>query len=147
MRPHLNAQEIREEITALIADKVGVKPESLQPDADIEKDLGCTGDDFFELMESYSKRFSVDMSDFLWYFHTSEEGNNLGASFFRSPDQRVRRIPVTIDLLVNAALDHKWSVLYPQHRIPRQRWDLRINMVFGLVVIIWAMISLVRHCL
>ena len=64
--------EIREELIALVTGTNGIKEEVL-PDADIEKDLGCTGDDFFELMEAYAKRFNVDMSGFLWYFHTHDE--------------------------------------------------------------------------
>jgi len=138
--------DIRKELIALIPEKVGVRPEEVMPDADIEKDLGCTGDDFFELMEAYAQHFNVDMSGFLWYFHTSEEGHNLGGLFTRSPDQRVQRIPVTLDLLVHSALNRKWSVVYPHHQIPEQRWDLRINQILGLVVINWAVISLLRHC-
>ena len=142
----MSEAEIRNELIALITDKVGIKAEEVLPDADIEKDLGCTGDDFFELMEAYSKRFGVDMSGFLWYFHTQAEGHNLGSLIARSPDQHVQRIPVTLDVLVHSALNRKWSVVYPPHQIPEQRWDIRINQLLGLAVITWAVISLFRHC-
>jgi hypothetical protein len=138
--------DIRKELIALITDKVGVRAEEVLPNADIEKDLGCTGDDFFELMEAYAKRFTVDMSGFLWYFHSREEGHNLGGLFFRSPDQRVQRIPVTLERLVHSALNRKWSVVYPPHQIPERRRNLRINLTLGLAVITWSVISLLRHC-
>jgi len=35
-------------------------------DSDIERDLGCTGDDFSELMEKYALRYSVNMDSYLW---------------------------------------------------------------------------------
>ncbi len=138
--------EIRKDLVELIVDKVGVNATELLPDADIEHDLGCTGDDFHELMDAYSDRFNVDMSGYLWYFHTTEEGYNLGGLFFLSPDKRVQRIPVTLDLLVDSALNRKWTVNYPPHKIPNKRWDIRINVIIGFVVLTWAAISLLRKC-
>lgn len=108
--------EIRKELIALITDKVGVRAEEVVPNADIEKDLGCTGDDFFELMEAYAKRFNVDMSGFLWYFHTHDESMaTLNPLPGKPPSTQVERIPVTLNLLVEKALLGKWDLTYPPH--------------------------------
>jgi hypothetical protein len=108
--------EIRKEMIALITDKVGVRPEDVLPEADIEKDLGCTGDDFFELMDAYATRFKVDMSGFLWYFHSHDEGMATINLFpGNPPSMQVDRIPVTLDLLVDIARLGKWDLTYPPH--------------------------------
>lgn len=138
--------EIRKDLIALITDNVGVNATELLPDADIEHDLGCAGDDFFELMDVYAERFNVDMSGFLWFFHNTEEGYKLGGLFFLSPDKRVQRIPVTLDLLVDSALNRKWTVNYPPHKIPNKRWDIGISVILALVVMTWAAISLLGKC-
>ena len=81
--------------------------------SDIQNDLGCYGDDFHELIDEYSKKFKVDLTFYLWYFHTREEGNNLGGTFFRAPNERVKRIPVTPTLLLEFANKGKWDLQYP----------------------------------
>ena len=146
MGSDLSEQEIRKDLIALITDKVGVNATELLPDADIELDLGCTGDDFFELMDVYAERFKVDMSGFLWYFLNTEEGYKLGGLFFLAPDKRVQRIPVTLDLLVDSALNRRWTVNYPPRKVPVKRWDIRINVIIGFVVLTWAAISLLGKC-
>ena len=109
--------EIREELIALVTGTNGIKEEVL-PDADIEKDLGCTGDDFFELMEAYAKRFKVDMSGFLWYFHTHDESMaTLNPLPSHPASAQVERIPVTLNVLVEKAMLGKWDLTYPPHAL------------------------------
>ena len=102
----------------------------IKPDTDIYNDLRCVGDDFFELLEMYSKHFSVDMSAFLWYFHSDGEGPpGIGQEFFKPPYDRVERIPVTPAMLTEFANSGKWSIEYPPHQIPKIRWDIRIDLI------------------
>lgn len=138
--------EIRKELIALIADKVGVRAEEVLPDADIEKDLGCTGDDFFELMEAYAKRFNVDMSGFIWYFHTHDEGMaTLDLLPGMPPSIQVERIPVSLNLLVQMAQLGKWDVPYPPHVLqPRYTMSEKvIRWLFAAILIA----LIVRSCI
>ena len=92
---------------------------------------------FFELMEAYSKKYEVDMSAFLWYFHNTEEGQNFGSLFFKTPNQRVERIPVTAKMLLAFANNEKWLIDYPSHFIPEKRWDIVFNRIlFGVIVVV-----------
>jgi hypothetical protein len=138
--------EIRKDLIALITDKVGIKAEEVLPDADIEKHLGCTGDDFFELMEAYAKRFNVDMSGFAWYFHSHDEAMaTLNLFPGNPPSVQVDRIPVTLDLLVEKALLGRWDITYPPHVLqPTYTLSVRVLrwlFLAGLIILI------VRSCI
>lgn len=134
--------EIRERLIAMIMDKVGVNRNEVITCKDIEQELGCTGDDYFELMESYAKEFKVDISGFLWYFHTHDESmatiNMLPGD---PPSMQVERIPVTLNLLVEMAERGKWAMEYPSHALrPRytgsekvMRWLFFAVLVFFIV--------------
>lgn len=133
--------EIRKDLIALITDKVGVNATELLPDADIEHDLGCTGDDFFELMDDYAERFKVDMSGFLWYFHTHDETMaTLNLMPGNPPSKQVERIPVTLDLLVEKALLGRWDLNYPPHELqPRYTAAERvIGWGILILIIVWS---------
>jgi hypothetical protein len=114
-----------DDIIEFVKEQSGLK--DVNEDSDIFKDLGCTGDDFHELIGLYAKQFNVDMSSYLWYFHADEEGNNIGGVFFLPPYKRVIRIPVTPFMLFNFAQSGRWGVVYPVHEIPKRRYDLLIN--------------------
>jgi hypothetical protein len=101
----------------------------LAPEEDILKRIGVTGDDAVEFIDSFAARFEVDMSKFLWYFHHDEEGLNFGGSIFESPDQKVKRIPITLNLLADAITLKTWPVEYPEHEVPASRPDLFINRI------------------
>ena len=105
---------------------------------DIEKDLGCYGDDFDDFIHKYSKLFNVEMTSYLWYFHSREEGQNFGKLFFKAPNKRVTRIPVTPFMLLNFATEGKWNIEYPIHSIPQKRYDLSINKFLFILVSAYA---------
>ena len=136
--------EIRQALVELIAESVGVQATEVLPGTDIEHDLGCVGDDFHELMDAYSTRFKVDMNDYRWYFHTQEEGMNLGSMDFPPPNDRVERIPVTPALLAKFAVQGSWGVAYPAHDLPEHRLDLTLNRVLLLLVVAWVIYWLLR---
>jgi hypothetical protein len=136
---------IRAELVSMISDKIGVDESEVTDDIDINRGLGCTGDEFHELMEEFAMKFNVDMTVYRWYFHTEEEGfGSIGSWFFEPPNERVQHIPVNVRVLLEAASSHKWPMIYPHHEIPKRRWDLTINLVFLIVVVAWAMVSLVK---
>ena len=125
-----------ENIISFVKDLAGL--DKITSQTDIFFDLGVTGDDFHELIDEYSKKFNVDMFPYLWYFHADEEGNSFGVSFFKPPYERVKRIPVTPKMLSDFANKGKWSIAYPEHTLPKRRYDIIINrvLVFGFLIYI-----------
>lgn len=81
----------------------------------------------------------MDISSCLWYFHCGEEGswNNIGGTFFKSPDERVKHIAVTPDMLSEFAKIGKWNIDYPDHKLPKRRYDILINQLLILAFIIF----------
>jgi len=117
---------IRERILALIQ---RFEPGSIQltDETDIFVDCGIDGDDACEFTDEFSTEFGVEMSAYRWYFHHEEEGLKPGGLFVTPPYRRVKHIPVTIPLLVQAAEQRVWPDIYPPHTLPSERWDIRIN--------------------
>ncbi len=111
--------------------------QDIKSESDIFADLGMTGDDFHEMIDKYSKRYSVNMEKYLWYFHTNEEGFNTGALFFKPPYKRVKRISITPQLLTEFANKGIWDMPYPDHNLPKRRYDIIVNQILtGLFVLI-----------
>ena len=98
--------------------------------------LGIVGDDFHEMIEKYAEAYEVDMSEYLWYFHADEEGQNFGALFFKSPYSRVERIPVTPKLLFDFAKTKRWGIKYTEHSLPKKRIDITINKILVVIIIL-----------
>ena len=113
-----------DDIYDFLSEEVGVIKAEIRSDTDLHAELRVDGDDFFELAETFQERFSVEMSSYRWYFHHGEEGWSLGGLFFRAPQDRVARIPVTPQLLLESANSGRWMLEYPEHTIPPERYDL-----------------------
>ena len=131
----------KEEMISFVQETTGV--DEVQSETDVFSGLGCTGDDFHELIDKYAKKYSVDMSSYLWYFHADEEGQNFGSIFFRPPYKRVKRIPVTPQMLSDFVNEGKWNINYPSHKLPKLRIDTFINLVLFLVVLFF----LIKSCI
>jgi hypothetical protein len=133
------------EIIVFLEEFSGMEP--IDQDADLFSDIGISGDDFHEMIEQFASKYSVDRTNYLWYFHTDEEGSNiLGGLFFDPPYKRVKRIPITPLMLAEFANKGKWDIQYPVHKIPSKRYDLIINqIVFGLLLILF-FIATVKKC-
>lgn len=126
-----------DDLKSFITDKICCHDYEVIPDCDIVYDLGCYGDDFHEFITQYATRFKVDVNSCLWYFHTKDEGASfsIGASIFKPPYERVKHIPVTPSMLLSFANAGKWSLAYPEHSLPKRRYDIWINRVVVLLVI------------
>lgn len=140
---HLN------DIYSFLEKRTGCSAEELNPETDIFSELGVVGDDFHEMMEAYHKEFNVNLSAYRWYFHADEEGGSLtiGALLFEPPYRRVKRIPVTPDLLLNCANLGTWSITYPDHQLPRRRYDILVNTLLMLALAGYFLFRLVRWIL
>jgi len=112
---------------------------NLNSDSDVFKEVRIDGDDCDEFLLKYSEKYSVDMNDFLWYFHYQEEGSlsfSIGNLFFKNPRQRVKEIPITPKMLTEFANSKKWTIDYPEHKLPKYRYDILINWVLIISIII-----------
>ena len=121
--------------------------ENIASNTDIFAD-GTVGDDFHELIESYAETYSIDMTNYLWYFHADEEGgwNSIGGLFFTPPYQKVQRIPVTPALLTDFATKGTWDVKYPQHKVPKRRYDILVNQIVFVGVFVWLLVLAFKYC-
>ena len=130
-----------DEIISLLKDISTI--EDCYEDSDIFE-LGIIGDDFHEMIDGYATRYNVDMNGYLWYFHADEEGvDGIGALFFPPPYKRVKRIPLTPKMLAGFANKGKWDIKYPAHKIPAKRYDLLINLILLIVVLILGIFSII----
>ena len=122
--------------------------DDIAPTSVIFNDIGMVGDDFHEMIENFSTRYSVDMTGYLWYFHSDEEGQSIGEIFFKPPYRQVDRIPVTPTMLVDFANKGKWDIRYPIHKISPKRNDLLINKVvltvFATIIVILFVIKYLK---
>ena len=125
------------EIINFIKDKIGA--DKVSENIDIANDLGVDGDDFYEFINEFSKKYNVDISSCLWYFHCSEEGswNSIGGIFFKSPDKLVQHIPITPLMLFEFAKQGKWNIQYPVHKFPNRRYDIIINQLLFFFFIVF----------
>jgi hypothetical protein len=132
-----------DEVIIFLKEVTGAK--KIDIGSDIFYDIGVVGDDFDEMMHEFAEKFSVDMDQYLWYFHGDEEGSigSIGGFFFAPPYKRVNRIPVTPILLTEVANKGKWDIEYPDHRLPKWRFDVYINQAIGIAVLGIAVISLI----
>ncbi|WP_278404191.1 DUF1493 family protein [Pseudoalteromonas ruthenica] len=133
-----------DDIYNLIEKECGIKAEKLRPDSDIFEDFRVYGDDFDDLMAAYSKEFGVNLDNYLWYFHSSEEVSSPLAFIFPPPNRRVSRIIITPEILVKYANMKNWAVTYPAHILPKRRWDILALQAFfvlaglaGLLIGFW----------
>jgi Protein of unknown function (DUF1493) len=124
-----------DEIAAFVCDHAGANRAYVTEGTSLQDDIGLYGDDIDHLMLEYSKRFGVDLSGYLWYFHTGEDGFGIGALLFRPPDMRVKRIPITVGMLHDFANQGRWAVEYPMHELPRWRMDVTIDVLLAIVFI------------
>ncbi len=125
-----------EHIYDFLIEVQGCKRSELTPECDFRKDLGIDGDDFSELIESFAKRYQVNMNSYRWYFHHREEGWNLGALFFKPPYEQVETIGICPQTLLKAAQTKMWPISYPGHRFKAGRRDITFNIFLFIIIFI-----------
>ncbi|PXX41537.1 DUF1493 family protein [Undibacterium pigrum] len=75
----MNPAIIRDEVKHCIADFAGVPIQNLSDDTSLFHDLGMDGDDALEFMQEFSRRFHVDLAQFVHsdYFGAEAASNPL----------------------------------------------------------------------
>ena len=117
----------------------------LTPNADLHDDLGITRDDFSAIMRKFENEFNVYMQNYRWHFHHAENGA-LGISglFINSPSFSVPHIPVTPRLLLQAVTESSCPVQHPDHDLSEKRYDITIDQVFALALVLFIITWLVQ---
>lgn len=117
--------------------KIAVTDE-VKANSDLFADIGIVGDDLDFILEDYATTFSVNMDNYLWYFHNEDEVSsiNIGRLFFTPPYKKVKRIPITPLMLTNFANKGKWDVQYPKHELPSYRYDIIIHNAFVFLILL-----------
>ena len=119
--------------------------DKITSDTDIFNECGVSGDDCIELLEAYQNKFDVNMTNYLWHFHCTEEGmGSIGGTFFKPPNERVEQIPITPKMLTDFANSKMWKIDYPKHTLPKKRYDLLINQVIFSIILIWLIFFLIK---
>lgn len=109
--------------------------DEISPETNVCDEIGMRGDDFHEMMTAYAEKFSVDMTGYLWYFHSEEEGSWTSISLFPRANEQVKRIPLTPTMLTDLANSGKWNVVYPEHKITLTEYNNYFTL-FILIVLI-----------
>lgn len=109
--------------------------DNITPQTNICDDIGMAGDDFHEMMMAYAEKFSVDMTGYLWYFHSEEEGSWTSINLFPRANQQVKRIPLTPEMLTDFANTGKWNVVYPEHKITHTEYNGYFTLLIFIVLI------------
>jgi len=127
------------DIQQFIATQLGCDLALVTEDADIVYDLDCVDFALDEFVAAYRTKFGVNMEDYRWYFHTnvvSGDTSAIGKMLFKTPPNAVKHIPITPQILWESANQGKWVIWYPEHTVPRRRFDAYIQLSILFIFII-----------
>ena len=118
------------DIQHFISTQLGCDLSLVTADADIVYDLDCVDFSLDEFIAAYRTKFGVNTEDYRWYFHTnvvSGDTSALGKMLFKPSPNSVKHIPITAEILWESANKGKWVIWYPEHTVPRRRFDAYIQ--------------------
>ena len=72
--------------------------ESINKESKLEEDIGITGDEAWEFFNAFSKKYNVDISNFLMYDYFKAEGSDF-LEFFGLKKKKVKKF-LTVSNLV-----------------------------------------------
>lgn len=101
-----------EEIITLISRATGIHSNDIRLDSRLLHDLGVSGDDAAELLETFSRHFSVDMSGFSFpvYFTGEVNWENVCRALGISRNGAIfeDKKPLTVSKLIEIAQIGRW---------------------------------------
>src|ERR1044071_5098992 len=104
--------DLEQRIRAFVHEQT-VLPLDMAPGTDVVDDARMYGDDVWELVEEFARRFNVRLDGFRWYHHSGPEGCNPLWLLFRPWWARKTHVPIRLSDLVESARCGQWSVQYP----------------------------------
>ncbi len=69
--------QLNNDLYEFISSEVGINRKKLLPSTKLREDIGLDADDAFELLQKFSERYDVDMSNFNFSTYFSKEGTEL----------------------------------------------------------------------
>lgn len=100
-------EKITEELIDFLSLQLSIPKEKINLDRSLFHDFGVDGDDAYELINEYSKKFSVDISNFdiLKYFGTEESASPIKMVMEVFTKSNASNTPkLTVGSLVNAVI-------------------------------------------
>jgi acyl carrier protein len=98
----------QDEVIEFIAKELGISKMKLKMESRMFHDLGVDGDDAGEFIVAFSKRFDVDISDFIFNDYFGNEGCNPFALFISLFNSKKLK-PLTVAMLIEAAENKCWK--------------------------------------
>ena len=108
-----------ERIATLLEREQGYPRERISTATRLAEDAGMDGDDVGEFLDAYRREFGMELTGFKFYHHFGPEGCNPFWLIVRPWWQRIERMPITVQDLVEAARAGRWLMQYPDE--PRYR--------------------------
>ena len=99
-----------EQVRDFLCEQWRVRPERLTPSTRLLHDLGIDGDDAEEILTDFAERFHVDLSSlsFMRHFGSESDAGRRWAARKIFGGDSVRKLPVTVQDLVDAAIRGRW---------------------------------------
>lgn len=146
--------DLEQRVRAFVHEQVPWLPLDMAPDTDIVRNAGIYGDDVWELVDEFAKRFGVRMIGFRWYHHSGEEGCNPLWLVVKPWWARKIHVPIRLSDLVSSARTGEWYVLYPPseaepEETEEDRYHTRVGcaVMAGVLLLIVALVVVVRALL
>ena len=109
----MESDELEQRVRAFLAERLPWLPLDLPEQTDVVGVGRIYGDDVWELVTEFGKRFEVDMTGFRWEHHSGPEGCNPLWLILPPWWSRSTYIPIRVRDLINSARCRKWSIRYP----------------------------------
>ncbi|MEJ2591182.1 MAG: DUF1493 family protein [Candidatus Thiodiazotropha sp.] len=107
--------QLETDVIEFIAAESGTRKDQVGLNSTLLGDLGIDGDDARELLESFSERFGVDVSEFEWQWHFRNEPCIKGIIYlfrklrYRDEHLAAKKEPVTVAQIMNACEKKMWK--------------------------------------
>ncbi len=106
-------ENVEHDVFKFLSIAFAVELDTIKPDSDIVNDWGIEGDEAFEILETFSEQFNVDMSDFdfnKYFFPKEKNFSAFLAMWWRVlSGKRSREKQLLVQDLVRAAKNKKWN--------------------------------------
>jgi hypothetical protein len=103
---------LEQRIRTFVHEQTGL-PHDMAPGTDVVDDARIYGDDVWELVEEFARRFNVRMDGFRWHHHSGPEGCNPLWLVFKPWWAHKTHVPIRLSDLVESARRGVWVVRYP----------------------------------
>jgi len=102
-------RKVLEDVKRILASDFSIKTDSLTEHTRIVEDLKLDGDDGIEFVDSFHNEYPFESSGFNYADYFGSEGLSLGILDWIRGRKALRRRPLTIGMLIDAAVNGKWT--------------------------------------